>query len=127
MGTGNKQPRDTFPGATGSRWFCKVHAWQCFGVMGAASVTKVNDYFLGVFFETKLGIQLSTGANFGVKTLLEAPYKFGTPVDITGTFPARDVRATGEFVSAGLDLGIFRKVFGKLTGVGTAASGTSAK
>jgi len=121
------RPRDTFPRAAGQRWFCREHPWQCFGVMGAASVTKANSYFAGAFFEPALGVQFGTGANFGIKTVLQSPYKNGVPVDITGSFPTTDKRGTGGFVSAGLDLGIFRKIFGKLTGIGTSASGTSGK
>jgi hypothetical protein len=121
------QPRDTFPRAAGDPWLCTQHPGQCFGIMGAASVTKANNYFMGGFFEPVLGVQLGAGANFGTKTVLQSPYKNGVPVDITGDFPTTDKRGTGVFVSAGLDLGIFRKVFGKFTGIGTSASGTSGK
>jgi hypothetical protein len=121
------QPRDTFPRANGAKWFCIDYPWQCFGVMGAASVTKANNYLLGGFFEPALSVQIGVGANFGTKTVLQSPYKNGVPVDITGDFPTTDQRGTGLFVSAGLDLGIFRKIFGKVTGIGTSASGTSGK
>jgi hypothetical protein len=121
------QPRDTFPRAAGDPWLCSRHPGQCFGIMGAASVTKANNYFMGGFFEPVLGVQLGAGANFGTRTVLQSPYKNGVPVDITGDFPTTDKRGTGVFVSAGLDLGIFRKIFGKFTGIGTSASGTSGK
>jgi hypothetical protein len=120
-------PRDTFPRAQGQRWECTEDWKQCVGFMGAASAVKANNYFIGGFFEPKLGVQFAAGANFGTKTVLDSNYKLGTPVDITGDFPTHDARGTGFFLSAGLDLGIFRKIFGKFTGIGTAASGTSGK
>jgi hypothetical protein len=115
-------PRDSFPSTS---WECRYDWKQCVGVMGAASVIKANNYFVGPFFEPKLGVQFAAGVNFGTRTVLQSPYKANTPVDITGAFPTNDQRGTGFFVSAGLDLGIFRKVFGKFTGIGTSASGTS--
>jgi outer membrane murein-binding lipoprotein Lpp len=120
-------PRDTFPRTPDSCWLCHQDWRQCVGVMGAASVTAANSYFLGGFFEPTLGVQFGAGANFGNKTTLNNGYTFGTPVDVTGDFPTHEERATGVFISAGLDLGIFRKIFGKVTGIGTAASGTSGK
>lgn len=116
------RPRDSFPR---TYWLCSRDFWECSGVMGAASATKANNYFLGLFFEPALGVQFAGGANFGTKNVLQSPYTANTPVDITGSFPTSDQRGTGFFFSAGLDLGIFRKVFGKFTGIGTSASGTS--
>jgi hypothetical protein len=116
------RPRDSFPRPY---WLCSRDLWECFGVMGAASATKANNYFLGLFFEPALGVQFAGGANFGTKNVLQSPYTANTPVDITGSFPTSDQRGIGVFVSAGLDLGIFRKIFGKFTGIGTSATGTS--
>jgi hypothetical protein len=120
-------PRDSFPRSSGRPWLCRENWRQCVGVMGAASAIAANDYFLGGFFEPGLGVQIGVGANFGTKSLLNSGYTFGTPVDVTGDFPTHEERATGVFFSAGLDLGIFRKIFGKVTGIGTSASGTSTK
>jgi hypothetical protein len=118
------QRRDTYP-RTDLPWLCREHPRQCFGIMGAASATKANNYFLGGFCEPVLGVQFGAGANFGTEAVLQSPYAPGVPVDIKGSFPTYDKRTTGLFISAGLDLSIFRKVFGKFTGIGTAASGTS--
>jgi len=121
------RPRDTFPRTPDRRWLCHQDWRQCVGIMGAASVTSANDYFLGGFFEPTLGVQFGAGANFGTKTVLDNGYTFVAPVDLTGDFPTHDERSTGVFISAGLDLAIFRKIFGKVTGIGTSASGTSGK
>lgn len=117
------QAQDTFPRDKYSRsWLCGAHPWQCFGPMGGLSLTKANNYFLGAFFEPVIGIQVLGGANFGIETTLEKSFTFGMPADINGDFPTYQKRATGWFLSAGFDFGIFRKVFGKVTGIGTAKS-----
>lgn len=115
------RPRDTFPR---EKWPCSVHVWQCVGPMGGLSVTNANNWFLGGFFEPVLGVQFSGGANFGTEKTLQSPYQFGTPSQITGAFPTYQKRTTGAFFSIGLDLGIFRTIFGKVTGIGTATAAT---
>ena len=110
---------DTFPGPR-----CSKDVLQCLGVMGAVSVRKADSYFLGLFVEPAIGVQLAGGANFGTQSTLQTAYKFGTPADVTGDFPTYERRVTGGFLSVGLDLAIFRKVFGKVTGIGTAATNT---
>jgi hypothetical protein len=120
--------RDTFPlgkyvGGR-QRWVCAADFLQCFGPMGGISLNTANSYFAGVFFEPVLGVQFSGGANFGAETTLQKGFQFGTPADVTGDFPTYQRRATGWFASAGFDLGIFRKIFGKVTGIGTATTST---
>lgn len=110
---------DTFPGPR-----CSKDVWQCLGVMGAVSVRRTDSYFLGLFVEPVIGVQIAGGANFGTQSTLQTAYKFGAPVDITGDFPTYQKRATGGFLSVGLDLAIFRKIFGKVTGIGTATTNT---
>jgi hypothetical protein len=70
---------------------------------------------------------LGAGANFTSEGQLQKNFQFGTAVDITGDFPTQDARVTKPFISAGLDLGLFRKIFGKLTGIGTSAAVTQGK
>ena len=120
------QQRDTYP-RTDQPWLCREHPWQCFGAMGAMSAIKANDYYVGGFFEPSLGVQISAGLNLGVHTTLQKPYQAGVPVDISGDFPTSDQRGAQLFVGAGLDLGIFRKVFGRFFGIGTSTSSTSGK
>ena len=110
---------DTFPGPR-----CSRDVWQCVGIMGAVSARKADSYFLGLFVEPVIGVQLAGGANFGTQNTLQGAFKLGVPADVTGDFPTYEKRVTGGFVSVGLDLAIFRKVFGKVTGIGTAATNT---
>jgi hypothetical protein len=113
---------DTFPGH-----HCTNDMWQCLGIMGAVSVRKADSYYVGIFVEPVVGVQFAGGANIGSQTTLQSAYKFGTPVDLTADFPTYEKRATGAFFSAGLDLAIFRKIFGKVTGLGTATANTQGK
>ena len=92
---------------------------QCVGPMGAISVNRASNFFFGGFFEPVLGVQFAAGANFGSEKTLQRNFQFGAPAEVTGDFPTYDKRTTGWFVTAGLDLGIFRKIFGKVTGIGT--------
>jgi len=94
------------------------------GVMGAVSATKGNNWFVGLFYEPILGVQISSGVNIGREQRLQSNFQFGTPVDMPNDFPTQDRQVRKTFLSVGLDLGLFRKVFGKITGVGTAASST---
>ena len=109
--------RDTYPGAPNS-WYQKT------GFMGAVSISPPNSFFVGGFWEPWLGMQLAGGANIGMEKRLQSNFQFGTPVDITSDFPTVNKQAVGAFVSAGLDLDLFRKIFGKVTGIGTSASST---
>jgi hypothetical protein len=69
-------------------------------------------------------VQVGAGANFTSESRLQKNFQFGVPVDMTADFPTQDARVTKPFISVGLDLGLFRKIFGKLTGIGTAAAAT---
>jgi hypothetical protein len=97
------------------------------GVFGGASVLKLNEYYAGFGFEPRIGFQILAGAHIGETTALEAPFKVGTAADIpSGTnFPTSTRFRTGFFVGAGFDLTLFRKIFGSVTGVGTATTATS--
>lgn len=112
------KPRDTFPS---NDIYCK-HALQCVGPLGAVSVNNAGSFFLGAFVEPLLGLQISGGANLGSERTLQKNYQFNVPADVSGDFPTYQRRATGGYFSIGLDLGIFRRVFGKVTGIGTAGS-----
>jgi hypothetical protein len=76
-----------------------------------------------LFVEPVIGVQLGGGANFGTQSTLQTAYKFGMPADSLAIFrPMKSM--SGGFLSVGLDLAIFRKIFGKVTGIGTAATNT---
>lgn len=112
------KPRDTYPGVDHhSGW----NLLQSFGIMGAISANHANNWFLGPFWEPITGAQFSAGANFGAEKRLQKPFTLGTPVDMAGDFPTDDKRVTKLYFSAGMDLALFRKIFGKITGVGGAA------
>ena len=109
--------RDTFPRSLEPLGALPRPYAQYFGLMGAAAVDRVNSYFVGPFWEPFVGLQISGGANFGNETILNPVYKYGTPVDLTGSFTTNKQKI-GAFFGIGLDLGIFKKVFGQVTGIG---------
>jgi hypothetical protein len=92
------------------------------GVMGAISATRANNWFLGLFYEPLLGVQFGSGINLGRESRLQSNFTFNTPVDMAGDFPTQDRQIKKLFISAGLDLGLFRKIFGKIVGVGTSTT-----
>jgi hypothetical protein len=106
-------PRDTYPEADTSL--------SHFGVMAGLSLNELHNYFLGGLWEPKLGFNLGAGLHFGKAKELQEPYRSGDPLPDT-TVPTFEKRVIGVYLQAGLDVDIFRKVFGKATGVGTAAT-----
>ena len=112
------KPRDTYPGVD---HHSGRNLLQSFGIMGAISATHANNWFLGPFWEPITGAQFAVGANFGSERRLQKPFTLNTPFDMSGDFPTDDKRVTKLFFSAGMDLALFRKIFGKITGVGGGA------
>jgi len=97
------------------------------GVMGAISATRANNWFLGFFYEPLLGVQFASGLNLGRENRLQSNFTFNTPVDMAGDFPTQEHQVKKLFISAGLDLGLFRKIFGKVIGIGTSTTSTQGK
>jgi hypothetical protein len=112
-------PKDTYPNRTGS-YHLKL---SDFGALGGVSANTFNNYFAGVAWEPSLGFNFGVGAHMGTEKRLQNL----NPGDAipSSTVPTYDKRVTKLFIMAGFDLQIFRKVFGKVTGVGTAATSTS--
>jgi hypothetical protein len=111
------RPRDTFPRSLEPPGAPPRPLTQYFGVMGALAVDQVNSYFVGPFWEPFVGLQVSGGTNFGNESILNPVYTFNTPVDLNGSFTTNKQKI-GAFFGIGLDLGIFKKVFGQVTGIG---------
>jgi hypothetical protein len=103
--------RDTYPGARN-----KLLAE--FGIFGGVSVNALNNYFAGLAFEPHLGVNITAGVHFGRETALQAPFVSGGSIAADSTPRTYQRQTKGYFISAGLDLQIFRKVFGAVTGVG---------
>ena len=113
------KPKDTFP-VNGGGHHTRL---SDFGVLGGVSLNSFNNYFLGIAWEPSLGFNFGVGAHFGTETTLQKPYQVNGTIP-SNTVPTYEKRATGPFVMAGFDLQIFRKIFGKVTGVGVAAAAT---
>lgn len=104
------KPRDVFPGAA-VNWVDTV------GLFGGVSATALDNFFLALSVEPRLGVNLAAGVHWGTKTEPQPPYLVGGTVP-AGAVPTVEGRSTGLFVSAGLDVDIFRKIFGTVTGLG---------
>jgi len=111
------RPRDVHPSARHT-----LSSLSNFGVVAGVSLTDLNNYFAGMLWEPKLGFNIGAGAHFGQQTAVQGPYADGTTPLPDATVPTFERRAVGFYLYAGLDIDIFRKVFGKASGVGTAAS-----
>ncbi len=108
-------PKDTFPTiAKGYR-----PQRSDFGLLGGVSANSLNNYFFGLAWEPSLGFNFSVGAHSGTETRLQGQSQIAT-----SSVPTYDKRITKLFLMAGFDLQIFRKIFGKVTGVGISATAT---
>jgi hypothetical protein len=113
------RPRDSFPGAKQPSWKSQ------FGVLGGVSITHLNNFFAGLAWEPILGINLGAGLHFGTETALQPPAAEHTALT-SDTVPTYEQRRTGGFFTLGLDVEVFRKVFGKVVGIGVGTTPTTA-
>jgi hypothetical protein len=111
-------PRDTYPGAQPS-------PWSLFGLFAGVSLNAGNNYLVGLTFEPQLGLNITGGIHWGREHVLQPPFAVGTTVADKPELVTEDRQRHGMFVAAGLDLQIFRKVFGLVTGIGSTGSGTT--
>lgn len=112
---------DTFPHAydgTGLR----EHAKHAIGVFGGLSVQNLNDYYAGIDFQVAHGLQFMGGANFLRTDALASGYKNGNIYAGSPAFAGPQRFKTGAYFGIGLNLSIFRKAFGSVTGLGTSAT-----
>jgi hypothetical protein len=101
--------------------------WSRWGIMGGSSVLNINDYYAGLDLQVYTGIQVMVGGNFYRQSVLAPNYTDG------GIYPGSSITfggpqhwTIGPFGGIGLNLAIFRKAFGSVTGigVGTASKGS---
>jgi outer membrane murein-binding lipoprotein Lpp len=112
----NKQGHDTFPYAHNS-------FNQNLGILGGASATMLNSYFLGLSYEPAQAFQISGGVNFVSQDAISGRFNPNTVYAGSPAFGGGSKWTEGGFVSVGFNLSIFRKIFGSVTGLGTKATG----
>jgi hypothetical protein len=112
---------DTFPHAYDGTGLWG-HAKHAIGVFGGLSVQNLNDYYAGIDYQFAHGIQLMGGANFLRTDALAPGYKNGNIYAGSPTFGGPQHFKTGAYFGIGLNLSIFRKAFGAVTGLGTSAT-----
>ncbi|MDP1857484.1 MAG: hypothetical protein Q8K82_02375 [Gemmatimonadaceae bacterium] len=103
------QNRDSYPGA--------ARGWSMIGAFGGISVNYLNNFFLGLAIEPVPGVNLTGGWHRGKETILQRPLAPDSVIS-TATAPTTEHYRTRPFVSVGLDLQLFRKIFGKVIGLG---------
>jgi hypothetical protein len=96
------------------------------GIFGGLSVQNLNDYYAGLDLQIAYGLQVMGGANFYRQNTLAAGFTSGGIYPGTPTFTGAQQWTHGAYFGIGLNLSIFRKAFGTVTGLGaTAATGGS--
>jgi outer membrane murein-binding lipoprotein Lpp len=113
---------DTFPGA---RHFGRKQLKEAFGIVGGLSVQDFNDYFYGLDLQVAHGIQIMGGGNAFRQTALAPGFSNNGIYQGPTTFTGPDKWSNGGFFGIGLNLSIFRKSFGKITGLGTSTATTT--
>ena len=92
--------------------------------MFAISAYPLNQYFFGIAYEPKPGINLSGGVAFGSTNVLPDGYSVGVIAASDPSLPSATKFKTGAFVMLGFDAYLFKALFtgGPFTPtIGTAA------
>ena len=112
----SKQGHDTFPYAHNS-------LNRKLGILGGASATRLNSYFIGLSYEPAQAFQIAGGVNFASQDAISGRFDPTKTYAGSPAFGGGSKWSEGGFVSAGFNLSIFRKIFGSVTGLGTKATG----
>jgi hypothetical protein len=114
---------DRFPGA--DSW---KHASQALkheiGMFGGLSVQNLNDYYFGADLQVAHGIQIMGGINFFRQKTLGSGFVSGGVYPGTPSFAGPDQWTHGAYFGIGLNLRKFKKGFGSVTELGSAAPST---
>jgi hypothetical protein len=95
------------------------------GIVAGISANTANTFFLGVATEPHVGLNIGGGIEFGSESRLQ-PSILALNQTASTTAPTYTRRINKPYVSIGLDLNIFRKVFGKVFGFGSSSSAAPA-
>jgi hypothetical protein len=107
---------DTFPGARNS-------TSQKMGVFGGLSADRLNSYLIGIGYQPTEALQLTTGFHAVSQDNISGSYSPNQVYPGTPSFGGKSTWSEGAYFGVGLNLSIFRKVFGSVTGLGTKATG----
>jgi hypothetical protein len=113
---------DTFPGAYSWRKTPGQVLKQDFGIFAGLSVQNLNDYYAGADFQIAHGLQFMGGVNLYRQSTLAAGYTSGGIYPGVPNFTGPQRWTHGGYFGLGLNLSIFRKAFGAVTGLGAKAA-----
>jgi hypothetical protein len=82
------------------------------GILLAAAVTEGNHFYVGPLIEPRSGINVSAGFHWGRQTVLQDGLPDKVFIPKGAPLPTTDAMKPGAYFMAGLDLNIFRAVFG---------------
>jgi hypothetical protein len=108
---------DTFPGAQSWKKDALRALKHGFGVFAGLSLQRWNDYYVGADLQIG-GLEFMGGMNFVRQDTLAAGFDSGNIYAGTPTFTGPQQWSHGAYFGLGLNLTIFRKAFGAVTGVG---------
>ena len=95
---------------------------EAVGVFGGLSVQNLNDYYVGGDFQLVHGLQLMAGWNWYRQNTLAPGLVNGNIYATAPNVTTVQKGTSGAYFGLGLNLSIFRKAFGSVTGLGTAAA-----
>jgi hypothetical protein len=113
---------DTFPGSYSWSRNPKRALKDGLGIFGGLSVQNLNDYYAGADLQIAYGLQIMGGANFFRQNSLAAGFTSGNIYPGTPTFTGPQQWTHGAYFGIGLNLSLFRKAFGSVTGLGSGAA-----
>jgi hypothetical protein len=120
--------RDVFPGQIskqGFLWLRSAHGWLNGywnpGIMVGYGVDALNNYMVGLNWETKWGLNFGPGLHVGQETFLQPGIVPGVTQlpSTTTTVPTFNKTACALYGSVGLDLGVMKTALSQLFGGGS--------
>jgi hypothetical protein len=112
---------DTFPGAQSWKKDALGALKHGFGVFAGLSLQRWNDYYVGAALQIG-GLEFIGGVNFVRQDTLAAGFDSGNIYSGAPTFTGPQQWSHGGYFGLGLNLTIFRKAFGAVTGLGSKAT-----
>jgi len=113
---------DTFPGVFSWKKDPASAFKEAVGIFAGLSVQNLNDYYVGGDLQIGHDMQLMGGLNFYRQSSLAPGFTNGNVYPGSPSFTGPQHWTRGAHFGIGLNLSIFRKAFGSVTGLGTSTT-----